>query len=220
MRTRTAAGLAGLLVAGMAALSLLVGPELPETMVTHWDASGTPDGTMPKLLGQFFLPLLTAGVVALLFVAPRLDPSAEQDASFRAVYDAFVVVLTAFLAVVHVAVLGINLGHEVPVVSIVSICVGCLVYAVGVVLPQTQPNWVVGIRTPWTLADETVWERTHDRGATLFKLSGAVAFLGAVVPEYAVYVIVGPLLASAAALTGYSNYLYRQRPGPEDGTTV
>jgi len=219
MRTKRAVALCGAFVAAMVGASVLVGPRLPETMVTHWDAVGQPDDTMSKCWGQFFVPLLTLGVVALVLLSPRIDPKRENVEAFRPLYNEFVVLLIAFLAVTHGVVLAVNLGYDVPISSVVFAGVGLVVFYTGRLLANAEQNWVVGIRTPWTLSDEQVWERTHDVGATLFKLSGVLAFLGAFSPRYGAALAVGPVLLSSLALVAYSYYLYEGRDGT-DGPTA
>lgn len=201
----------------MVVASVAVSPRLPETMVTHWNAAGHPDGTMSRFWGQFFLPLLTAGVVALLLISPRVDPRRQNIDAFRPLYNDFVVVLTVFLATTHGVVLAVNLGYDVPISSVVYVGVGLLVFFLGFLLDAAKQNWVVGIRTPWTLSDESVWNRTHEVGARLFKLAGVLAVVGAFAGEYAVYLVVGPLLVVALALVVYSYYLFERE---SDGDTA
>ena len=55
---------------------------------------------------------------------------------------------------------------------------GGLYYGIGVLMGSTRLNWFVGIRTPWTLSSEEVWDSTHAMGAKLFKLCGVLAFAG------------------------------------------
>ncbi|MFB6164966.1 MAG: SdpI family protein [Haloarculaceae archaeon] len=218
MDTKRSAALTGAIVVAMVAASALLYPRLPETMVTHWGASGDPNGTMSRLWGAFFVPALTAGVAALLYAVPKVDPRRENYAAFRPLYDEFVVVLTAFLALTHGLTLAVNLGFDVPLTATVFAGVGLLLIYVGRLLGAADRNWFVGIRTPWTLSDETVWQRTHEIGATLFKLSGLLAVVGAFVPTYGVYLVLGPVVASALFLVAYSYYLYERRDG--DGSVA
>jgi uncharacterized membrane protein len=217
MRTKPAVALSAGIVAAMFAASFALGPRLPETMATHWNAAGVADGTMPKFWGQVTVPAVTAGVVALTFLAPKLDPKRENIEAFRGVYNDFVVVFTAFLALVHGVALAINLGYDVPINAVIYAGVGLLFVYLGTVLRTARQNWVIGIRTPWTLSDERVWERTHAVGGRLFVASGLLALLGAFTGPYAVYLVVGPVLVSSLALVAYSYYLYERDESSEGG---
>lgn len=216
MRTKPAAALSAGIVAAMFAASFALGPRLPETMATHWNAAGVADDTMPKFWGQVTVPAVTAGVVALTFLSPKLDLKRENIEAFRGVYNDFAVVLTAFLALAHGVVLAINLGYDVPINAFIYAGVGLLFVYLGTVLWKARQNWVVGIKTPWTLSDERVWDRPHEVGGWLFVASGLLALVGAFAGPYAVYLVVGPVVVSSLALVGYSYYLY-ERGGDEDG---
>jgi uncharacterized membrane protein len=215
MRTKPAVALSAGIVAAMFAASFVVGPRLPETMVTHWDATGTANDTMPKFWGQVAVPAITAGVLALTFLAPKIDPKRRNIEAFRDAYNEFLVVLAAFLALTHGVVLAVNLGYDLPIETVVFGAVGLLVFYLGSLLGRAEQNWVVGIRTPWTLSDENVWNRTHEVGAWLFRLSGLLAVVGAFTGPYAIYLVVGPLVLSALGLTAYSYYLYASRDGDD-----
>lgn len=203
-----------LAAAGLVALSFAVSvwalPRAPDRVVTHWKAAGQPDDTMAKVPGLFAVPAVSALAVGLLAVVPRIDPLRGNLAAFRRQYDWFVVVLAGFLAFVHALVVAYNLGYPVDPGRLVLPATGLLLVYVGVLLDDAERNWFVGIRTPWTLSSDEVWRRTHDLGATLFKASGVVALGGVLVPEYAFWLLVGPLVATAVVTTVYSFVVYRR----------
>lgn len=209
---------AGLFVAGAAVAGVLAAPALPEEMVVHWNAAGDPDGTMPKSLALVLVPALAAGLLGLLAVLPRIDPKGENVESFRAYYDWFVVAFTAFLALVHGGIVAFNLGYDFDVTALLLVGVAGLFYAVGVVLTHTERNWFMGIRTPWTLESEEVWQRTHRLGGHLFKLGALVALVGLAFGEYAIYFLVVPAALIAVVTAGYSYVLYRRLEPSIDGS--
>jgi uncharacterized membrane protein len=221
LSTRLRFGVAALLLAVGAVASLVAAPDLPERMVTTWNAGGEPTGTLSRTVGMWLVPGLGAALLGLFAALPRIDPLGENVAAFRVHYDRFVVVFTAFLTAVHLAVLAFNLGYPVDVTTLAVAGSAALFYYVGTVLPHVEPNWFLGIRTPWTLSDDAVWERTHSLGARLFKLSALIAVAGLLVGEYAVYFLVGPALATAAITVVYSYVLYaRDERGPTAGDEV
>jgi uncharacterized membrane protein len=216
MNTTHRFGVAAALVAVSALVSVLAAPSLPDTLVTHWNAAGEPDGTMAKTTALALIPGLSAVLVALFAVLPRLDPLGENVADFRASYDWFVVLFAAFMTVVHGGVVAFNLGNEFDFTLLILVAVAGLFYYVGILLTHAEQNWFVGIRTPWTLSDETVWERTHALGGRLFKLTALVALVGLAFGEYAVYFLLVPALATAAVTIVYSYYLYDRLDDAED----
>ena len=201
-------------------MSVLAAPELPARMATHWNAAGQPDGTIQKAAALALLPAMTAGLLVLFALVPRIDPLRENIASFRPMYDWFVVVFTAFMAVIHGGVIAFNLGYEFDFTLLVLAAVAGLFYYVGVLLEHAERNWFVGIRTPWTLSSDDVWERTHRLGGRLFKLTALIALVGLFFGEYAIYFLVVPALLTAGITVVYSYYLYEQlERGSEPDTT-
>jgi uncharacterized membrane protein len=203
-----------LVAAGLVALSALASvfafPEMPARMATHWNGAGEVNGQMQKLYALALLPALSAALLGLFAVLPRIDPLGGNVARFRRQYDTFVVLVVAFLTYLHLLVLAANAGYEFSIIQAISPAIGALVYYVGVFSEHAERNWFVGIRTPWTLSDEEVWKRTHERAAPLFKLAGGVAALGALVPAYAELLVVVPLAAVALYTTVYSYVAYRR----------
>jgi len=213
MNTRQSYAVGLALVAVSAAASALASPEMPARMATHWNAAGEADGQMPRLLGLAALPALSAGLLALFAVLPRVDPLGENVAAFREQYDAFVVLIVGLLTYVHLLVLAWNAGYRFEMVQALAPVVGVVLYYAGVLMEHAEQNWFVGIRTPWTLSDEEVWRRTHDRAGPLFKLAGAVAALGAVVPSAAIFLVAVPAVAAGAYATAYSYVVHRRVAG-------
>ena len=200
------------------AVSVLTAPELPTRMATHWNAAGQPDGTMPKAAALAFLPAMTAVLLVVFALVPRIDPLRENIAAFRPVYDWFVVVFTAFMAVIHGGVIAFNLGYEFDFTLLILTTVAGLFYYVGVLLEHAERNWFVGIRTPWALSSADVWDRTHRLGSRLFKLTALVALIGLFFGEYAIYFLVVPALLTAGITVVYSYYLYEQLERDSDQT--
>ena len=192
----------------MSVVGVLAYPRLPEQMVTHWGQGG-PDGTMSRTAALVVLPALALGVLALFEVLPRLDPLGDHLRDLGRSYDALVVVVVGLVGYVHVLVVAWNLGYEFDVLQAIVPAVAVTYYVAGVVMGRVDKNWFVGVRTPWTMSSEEVWNRTHEYAAPLFKLS-SLATLGAVLlPEYAIYFLVGPLASTVLFLTAYSYLAYR-----------
>ncbi len=74
MSNRSAAVISLLLVALSLVVGVLLHPELPDPMPSHWNAAGEVDGFMPKPWGVFLLPLVTAGLTLMLLAIPAIDP--------------------------------------------------------------------------------------------------------------------------------------------------
>ena len=87
---------------------------------------------------------------------------------------------------------------------------GILFTYIGFLLENAKRNWFVGIRTPWTLSSERVWEKTHKIGGKLFKLAGIASFAGFFFQDYALYFILIPVFAVAIYSFVYSYFEYQR----------
>lgn len=197
-------GLALLLAA--LAFGLWALPHLPPRVASHWNMAGEADGTMPRAVAAVFLPLF--GIVLGLVFAflPRADPRRE-GLLHGGVWWTLGNAVLAFLAVVHVAVLGFSLGWPIPMSAVALAAAGLLFILLGFLMPQMQPNWFMGIRTPWTLTSDTVWRRTHALGGRVFAAAGAVLVVLAFLqpPNGALIVVV--VLAVAVLIPVAVSYL-------------
>jgi len=81
-------------------------------------------------------------------------------------------------------------------------------YIISLLLAQARRNWFVGIRTPWTVSSEEVWNKTHKLGALLFKLVAIIILIGVIFPRYSIYFVLIPVLSVAVFLVIYSYTLY------------
>jgi len=201
------------LVAVAAAASAAAAPDLPAEVVSRWDAAGDPTGTMAAATLLVGGPALVAGVAVVFEVLPRIDPLGENVAAFRDAYDAAAVTVAGFLAYAHLLVLGRNLGYGVPIPAALAPAVAVLYVVVGAVVERAEPNWFVGVRTPWTLSSDAVWRETHALAGTLFKAAGVVALAAAAFPSRFVVLVAGPAAATALVTTVYSFLSYRRQEG-------
>ncbi|WP_255198307.1 SdpI family protein [Halorarius litoreus] len=210
MNTRQRFGLATVFVVLAAVVSLLAAPDLPAEIVTNWDAAGEPNGTMSKTAGLWLAPGFSAVLLVLFAAIPRIDPLRENIAAFRPYYDWFVVVFTGFMLLVHAGVVAFNLGYVFDFTLLVLVGVAAMFYYIGVLLSHAERNWFVGIRTPWTLSSDEVWDRTHALGGRLFKLTALLSLVGLLFGEYAIYFLLVPALPTAVVTVAYSYYLYER----------
>jgi uncharacterized membrane protein len=220
LTTRSKFGLAASLAVLAGVAGALAAPDLPAELVTNWDAGGEPNGTLSKTAALVLFPVMTLGLVGLLAVLPRIDPLGENIESFRTQYDWFAVVFAAYLSAVHLGIIAFNLGYEFQFTLLMLAGMAALFYYIGIVLDHAERNWFVGIRTPWTLSSDEVWDRTHDLGATLFKLTAVVSAVGLLLGDLAIYIFVGATLLTSVITVVYSYYYYRQLENGGDVATA
>jgi uncharacterized membrane protein len=203
-----------LLAIGIIAASLIVSayfyPHIPDMMPAHWNFEGEVDSYMPKIMGLLLMPVISFAMLLLFIAIPGIDPLKKNLEKFRGYYDGFVVILMVFLFYLHLLVIYWNFNPVLNVVQFLSPAIGLLFYYMGILIKNARMNWFVGIKTPWTLSNEKVWNRTHKRGGKLFRISGLLAIVGALFSGYAFYFILVPVVLSAAYLVAYSYFEYQK----------
>ena len=193
-----------------AAVTLAAYPLMPDIVASHWNAAGQVDGHLPKFWGLILVPLLMYGFSALFAVLPRIDPLRRNYQKFRDYYEGFILVFAAFLSFIQLQIILWGLGTQVSPNLTLPIMIGILFIYIGFLLEHAEPNWFVGIRTPWTLSSDSVWKKTHQKGATLFKLAGVVSMVGILAGIYAWLFILVPAIAVAVYTVVYSYVEFRR----------
>jgi uncharacterized membrane protein len=181
---------------------------LPDTVASHWGISGEPNGYMPKALGAFLLPVMLVLLLAAFAAIPKIDPLRANIQLFKGYYYGFVLLITAFMFIIYAQTVLWNLGTKISFNLTMPILLGILFFYVGVLLEKSKRNWFIGIRTPWTLSSDEVWDRTHQLGAKIFKAAGVLMLLGVFMPAYVFYIAIGLIVGAAAGTVVYSYFVY------------
>ena len=212
MTTRTTTLIVLFLIAVAALAGLVLWNQFPEQMASHWNQNDQVDGYMSKFWGVFMMPLFSLGLLLLFLVIPQIDPLKANIAQFRGVFNLFIMFIIGFMLYIHALTLAWNLGYTAFNMSQAMLpAMGLLFFLVGLMLRQAKRNWFIGIRTPWTLSSDTVWDKTHQLGSILFMAAGVLAlvggFLGGMLAFWFFFV---PVMGSTLFLLIYSYVLYQR----------
>ena len=187
-------------------------PFLPSVIPTHWDAAGNVNGYMPKFVNALFAPGVSIGIFLLMRVLPLASPrlSNQDPRATRSIINLLLVGILLFLLVLQIIIVAIALGISINVPFVVNLLVSALFIFIGNYLGKLQRNFWAGIRTPWTLASDITWERTHRLGGWLFVGAGVLGIVTSFIPALRVWGIVGLVLLVSAVLVVYSYVVYHQ----------
>jgi len=183
---------------------------MPEKMITHWNAKGEADGHMNRFWGLFLFPIINLAIFFILWFIPRIDPLKKNVKKFRNYYDWFILLFVVYMTYIYVLTILANFGVIFNMNNMILPAVGILFIYIGILLKKAKRNWFIGIRTPWTLSSDKVWNKTHKQGAILFIISGILAFLGLFFPSYSFWFIIVPILISVVYLLIYSYIIYQK----------
>lgn len=183
--TRNIVAIAALLtVASMAAASLIAGSMLPETirLPIHWDLSGQAD----QFAGKWVALLMPAGVIGLVsllfYFLPAIEPRKEGLARSQGLYLWGWLALLLMGAVIELVLLSTAFGWGIRNVHLIACGVGIMLMLIGNQLGKSRSMYLMGLRTPWTLASEEVWIKTHRLCGKLMVAGGLLVVATALLP--------------------------------------
>ena len=183
---------------------------MPEKIASHWNVQGQVDGYMSKFWGLFLMPLISAGLFLLFIAIPKIDPLKTNIEKFRKYYDGFITLTIIFLFYLYLLTIFWNMGIRFDIIQLLAPAFGILFYYCGILTENAKRNWFIGIRTPWTLSNDAVWDKTHKIGGKLFKISGIVVLFGIFFRNYALFFILVPVILVAIYTTIYSYVEYQK----------
>ena len=192
------------------AVTILAYPGLPDQIPSHWNSAGEVDGYLPKFWGVLVIPLVMIAFTALFALIPRIDPLRANYQKFQMYYEGFILVFAVFLLLIQLQILLWGLGYPISPNLLLPLIMGALFIYLGFLIEHAEPNWFVGIRTPWTMSSERVWKKTHTLGGTLFKIAGILTMVGVVFGKYSLWFVLVPILVVSISLVIYSYLAFRK----------
>jgi uncharacterized membrane protein len=170
-------------------------------VAVHFGFDGRPNGFAHPVVAFLLLPAVAAGLWVLLAVAPRLDPRGANLARSQTAYGLIWLLVTMFMAAVQGAVIGIAAGENIAMPQLTAFLMAGLFVIAGNFMGKIRPNNFIGIRTPWTRANDRVWDQTHRLGGFVFVAAGlAMAAAPFLISDPHRLMLAAALLPSAAVL--------------------
>jgi uncharacterized membrane protein len=195
---------------------------LPNSVPAHWNISGAVDRYGAPWELAFVLPCFVAIAAGLLILLAVIKPFASSIARFQVTYGRTSIAMVGTLVLVHAILLLNALGWTMQVEKVVPGVVGMLVLILGNWMGKLRRNGLIGIRTPWTLANDAVWERTHRIGGPLLMLYGlAILCTAWIATSLTTFVVlIGGALALAVWAFAYSWRISDRVRHTDDGLSL
>jgi uncharacterized membrane protein len=193
------------------AVSLVVYPRLPDKVPVHWNAAGEIDGWGSAFQGAFLFPLMMAAMLILLVFLPKVDPKKKNYSRMSKPYTIIVLVIMLFFMLIHFGSLGTALGYFNSFPSLIQLGVGALFVIIGNYMGKLKHNYFAGIKTPWTLANEQVWYKTHRMAGPLWVIGGLIFMAASFLPSQFLTVTVMIVIAVLLIVPiGYSYWIFKR----------
>ncbi len=192
------------------AIGIWAYPQLPEIVASHWNEKGEVNGYMSKFLGIFLMPIMSLAMFLLFNFIPKIDPMKANIEKFRKYYNAFIVSIILFLFYLYLLTMAWNFGYRFNMTYFMVPALSALFYWCGILVENTKRNWFIGIKTPWTISNDVVWDKTHKLGGKLFKVAAVLSLLGIFFGELAFWFTILPVMVFSIYLLFYSYFEYQK----------
>lgn len=196
-------------------LSLLVGiyfsPQMNDRVASHWNSKGEVDGYLSKTTSIILIPIIMLILYFAFTIIPKIDPLKKNILSFQKEFNNFIIIFFLFLFYIHLLTILYNIGIIFNLSKFMLPALGILFYRMGILISRSKRNWFIGIKTPWTLSNDFVWDRTHRISGNLFKISGIIIILSIFLFKYAFLILLILIVFTLIFVYAYSYYLYKNR---------
>lgn len=145
--------------------------ELPSKVPMHWNIKGEIDRYGDKtelIIIPFLLPLL---VYLIFLVVPKIDPKNKLN-KMGGKLQTIKFLLTTFMSILALFIIYTAKNQSFTNPNYIVLIIGVLFIILGNYFKTIKPNYFIGIRTPWTLENETVWKKTHKLGGKMWFIGG------------------------------------------------
>jgi uncharacterized membrane protein len=154
--------------------------DLPNKVPMHWNMKGEIDRYGDKselIIIPFLLPLL---IYVIFLVIPKIDPKNKLNKMGNKL-QTVKFLLTTFMSILALFIIYTAKHQTLTNQNYIVLLIGILFIILGNYFKTIQPNYFIGIRTPWTLENETVWKKTHKLGGKMWFVGGIIVVLSSLV---------------------------------------
>jgi len=184
-------------------------PQMPESIASHWDSQGVTNGSMSSW-SLFIIPaVLTICFIFLIFI-PKIDPMKENIKKFKDSYDDFILIFNLFMFYIFALTIIWNLGFNFNMTMGMMPGLSVLFYFTGILVTKTKRNYTIGVRTPWALEDDKIWEKTNKMSGIFFKGLGLSCLFFMFFPEYSFVLFFSFLVIGIFYIFLYSYFEYKK----------
>jgi uncharacterized membrane protein len=192
-------------------LSIYFYQNFPARVPMHWNVAGEIDGWGSRGFGAFLLPGILIAMYFLFELTTRIDPRRERYAEFKKTYSIIKTAIMLVFFCIYIITSLASLGYSVSISFWMPFIIGLLFVVLGNYFGKIRSNFFVGIKVPWTLSNEEVWNKTHRLGGKLFILGGLMMmFMGfmPIVVRMPLFILI--MIVVAVLPIVYSYFLYKR----------
>ena len=183
--------------------------DLPSKVPMHWDLKGDIDrygGKSELIIIPFLLPLL---VYIIFLVVPKIDPKNKLNKMGNKL-QILKFLMTTFMSILALFIIYSAKNQSITNPNYIVLIIGLLYLILGNYFKTIKANYFIGIRTPWTLENETVWKETHKLGGKLWFIGGLILILSSLLLEkqtnFTLFIIVTAIISIIPVVYSYLKF--------------
>ena len=191
---------------------------LPEKVPLHWNIEGEIDryGDKSELI---LIPLLLPLLIYVLFtIIPKIDPKGKIK-NMGNKYTILKTIMTLFMSVLSMIIIYIALNETFYNPNYIVLLIGILFAILGNYFKTLRANYFIGIKTPWTLENETVWKETHKLAGKLWFAGGLIIVLSSILLDkktnFTLFAIITVLITVIPVVYSYIKYRSLSQPSAD-----
>ncbi len=184
--------------------------ELPEKVPMHWNINGEIDRFGDKtelLLIPILLPLL---IYIIFLIVPKIDPK-NKISKMGNKYRHIKILLTTFMSILALFIIYSAKNQSLANPNYIVLIIGILYLILGNYFKTIKANYFIGIRTPWTLENETVWKETHKLAGKLWFVGGIIIVISSLILEkqlnFTLFMIITGIITIIPIVFSYFKYM-------------
>jgi uncharacterized membrane protein len=170
-----------LLTLGMIFWTLWRVSSMPDTVPVHWGINGQADRFGSKWESAIIMPIIMITMIGLTVILPAISPKNFEIERFRSTYAYIMLLCNIMMSAMHILILEASAGSKVDIGRLIVAIIFAFFALLGNVMGKVRQNFYIGIRTPWTLSNERVWDESHRRAGRLWFFGGITGAILALV---------------------------------------
>jgi uncharacterized membrane protein len=182
---------------------------LPDVMATHFGMNNEANGFSSKAFAVFGLPLIILAVLWVGALVTAHDPK-RQNISPK-MFSLMLWIAPVISLVAAATIYPVNLGYELDIAFFSELLLGLMFIIIGNYLPKARQNYTIGIKIPWTLANEENWNRTHRLAGYLWMICGILMIIISLTRLVPAEWLIGIFLIMVLVPCMYSFWLYAKK---------
>lgn len=193
-----------------AIVSLWIYPLLPQEVPSHWNSEGIIDAWMNKNMAVLLFPMFTFITYLIMVLLPFADPYYKNYSKFAVHYFWYRTSVVLFFIMAYLFSLWVAMGLEMNIIYFIVPILSLFIMYNGFFMTKVKRNYFIGVRTPWTLHSEKIWDKTHEFGGRVIVATGMISLLSMLSVKYAFIIFISIVVIGFCIPSAYSYFIFKK----------